>query len=80
MTLIDRSLSRSFLVNDIFEGFNYYGESCAHILAVQGRVSMLKKFVEHGADVHVPRATGRFFKQSGTLYVSPGPLLKIPPT
>ncbi|KAJ3411613.1 hypothetical protein HDV05_001982 [Chytridiales sp. JEL 0842] len=59
---------RPNLVNDVYEGFNYFGESCLHILAVQGKIDMMKKFMAHGGDVHCPRATGRFFKQSGTLY------------
>ncbi|KAJ3108039.1 hypothetical protein HDU96_007704 [Phlyctochytrium bullatum] len=60
---------RPNLVNMVYEGGNYYGESCCHILAVHGKLGMLRKFVDAGADVHNPRASGRFFKPSGTLYM-----------
>ncbi|KAJ3312615.1 Transient receptor putative cation channel sub V member 5, partial [Blyttiomyces sp. JEL0837] len=55
-------------INAVYEGYDYYGEHCCHIIAVQGRLGMLKKFIELGADVHTPRAVGKFFRQNGTLY------------
>ncbi|KAI9335354.1 hypothetical protein DFJ73DRAFT_962772 [Zopfochytrium polystomum] len=60
---------RPDLVNAVYESHNYMGQSVCHILAVKNKLAMLRRFVELGADVHTPRATGKFFRQSGTLYL-----------
>ncbi|KAI8832041.1 hypothetical protein BC829DRAFT_437615 [Chytridium lagenaria] len=59
---------RPNLVNAVYEGANFTGEHCCHLLAVQNKLHMLKWFIKHGADVHNARATGKFFRPSGTLY------------
>ncbi|KAI8835123.1 hypothetical protein BC829DRAFT_63809 [Chytridium lagenaria] len=62
--LMDR---RPSLINRTYEGYNYFGESPCHI-AVCITNGMLRRLIAKGADVHNPRATGKFFKPSGTLY------------
>ncbi|KAJ3160762.1 hypothetical protein HK101_000875 [Irineochytrium annulatum] len=46
------------LINAVYEGNNFNGEHPCHILAVNNKLEMLKKFVKLGADVHNPRAFG----------------------
>ncbi|XP_050413383.1 transient receptor potential cation channel subfamily V member 6 [Patella vulgata] len=45
---------------DIYEGREYYGESCLHIAVVYGDIDAVKMLVANGADVN-QRATGQFF-------------------
>ncbi|KAJ3113101.1 Transient receptor putative cation channel sub V member 5 [Phlyctochytrium bullatum] len=59
---------RPDLLHQIYEGSNYAGEHCAHLLVVHRNVELLKEFVNRGADVHNARATGEFFKPSGVIY------------
>ncbi|XP_077982966.1 transient receptor potential cation channel subfamily V member 5-like [Glandiceps talaboti] len=48
------------LVLDIYEGKEYYGESCLHLAIVHGDLDSLTFLVENGARVD-QRASGRFF-------------------
>ncbi|XP_064606487.1 transient receptor potential cation channel subfamily V member 5-like isoform X2 [Liolophura sinensis] len=48
------------LAVDIYEGDEYYGESCLHIAIVYGNFELVKRLVECGANVN-QRATGQFF-------------------
>ncbi|KAJ3207236.1 hypothetical protein HDU67_007590 [Dinochytrium kinnereticum] len=59
---------RPHLINEVYEGANFTGEHCCHLLSVHNKLHLLKKFIRLGADVHNARATGKFFKPSGTLY------------
>ncbi|RWS20384.1 transient receptor potential cation channel subfamily V member 5-like protein, partial [Leptotrombidium deliense] len=59
---IARRLIRLFpkLVNDVYLGDEYYGESPLHMAIVNEDISMVKLLLDNGADVH-KRAIGKFF-------------------
>ncbi|KAI3387409.1 hypothetical protein SNEBB_003811 [Seison nebaliae] len=48
------------LVNDIFEGEEYYGQNLLHLAIIDSDLESVKKLVERGIDVNC-RAVGRFF-------------------
>ncbi|XP_063952787.1 transient receptor potential cation channel subfamily V member 6-like [Lytechinus pictus] len=54
------------LALDIYEGFEYYGESCLHIAIVNHDLDSVKTLCKCGAKLD-QRATGRFFRPSKNL-------------
>ncbi|KAJ1558837.1 hypothetical protein HK096_002558, partial [Nowakowskiella sp. JEL0078] len=60
--------------NAIYEGPEYHGEHAAHLLVAGdnggNNLPYLQYLHQKGADFHLPRAAGNFFRQSTVQYVS----------
>ncbi|KAJ3319452.1 hypothetical protein HDU76_000533 [Blyttiomyces sp. JEL0837] len=63
----DRFPYLSCLINKVYEGAVYWGQHVCHIAVVSygDNITMLKRLVERGADVHKARARGIFFQEEG---------------
>ncbi|KAJ3319453.1 Transient receptor putative cation channel sub V member 4 [Blyttiomyces sp. JEL0837] len=55
----------NLLINKVYEGATYWGQHVCHIAVVSygDNITMLKRLVERGADVHRARARGIFFQR-----------------